>query len=201
MRTRVLAGCFAAAVLGWAGPASGQVIISGGVKAGVNIATLSGEAGEGVSKSNRVGGVVGGFVSFLLSESLAFEPEILYSMEGVNLTVTDEAGTFVAPLTIDMVRIPILLRFGPVGTTGGFFTAGPSFGVITRANIKFREGEQDLKDGLKKADAALVVGGGFTTARFIIEGRYTIGITDLNRQQVGEVNSSRVLSFLVGARF
>jgi hypothetical protein len=202
MRARVVAGCVFGLALAWTGPAYAQITMGYGVIAGVNVSTLSGNAGEGVSKNMRTGGTFGGFVSFLLSESLSFEPQILYSMEGVNLSATNEEGTVEPELKIDMVRIPVLLRFGPVGTTGGYFIAGPSIGILTRAKFSVPgEPDQDLKDGLKKADAALLVGGGFTTARFLIEARYTIGITDLNRVQGGEVNSSRVLSILVGGRF
>lgn len=51
-------------------------------------------------------------------------------------------------------------------------------------------------------DTGLAVGVGFTLSRLLLEGRYTIGLTDLNKTtESGTTNKNRVLSVLVGLQF
>lgn len=51
-----------------------------GVKAGVNFAGLGGDDFDGTD--GRTSMVFGGFAKFQVSEKFAFQPELLYSMQG-----------------------------------------------------------------------------------------------------------------------
>jgi outer membrane scaffolding protein for murein synthesis (MipA/OmpV family) len=66
--------------------------VQGGIKAGVNFAnvpTLAEESDtEGVDSRYRKGIVVGGFATVLLTDWLAFQPEVLYTQKGVEFKET-----------------------------------------------------------------------------------------------------------------
>ena len=60
----------------------------------------------------------------------------------------------------------------------------------------------DIKSQLNNTDMGLVVGAGVSLSRFLAEGRYTYGLTDLNKvKDPSGANHNRVLSVLVGLVF
>src|SRR5687768_3608539 len=127
--------------------------IGGGVKLGANFATVNGDViGE---KSPRVGLVFGAFLT-VPKAPIAFQPEVLYSMQGVKFE-EDDGTEFTA--AIDEVQIPLLLRIG-ASSGGGYLLFGPSIGFVTSAKIKVsdEEDEEDFKDELKSTDIGIVVG-------------------------------------------
>jgi hypothetical protein len=196
MTKRFVVPALAALILTSAAVAQAQV--GGGIKAGVNFATLSGITD--VDTEQRVGLVAGGFMTVGIVPSLAFEPEVLFSMQGSKLHVSKSGVSTDAKANIDYVQIPLLLRIGNSGksTASLYAVVGPSIGFLMGAKI---DGE-DFSDELKKADVGLVVGAGVTLTRFLIEGRYTVGLTDLNKPGLStEANKNRVLSLLVGLHF
>ncbi len=128
---------------------------------------------------------------------LAFQPEVLYSMQGVKATAGD--GTKLT-LEIDEIQIPLLLRLGRNGTVAVHFLVGPSIGIITKAKAKAHNFESDFKGELKSTDIGLLIGTGVTVNRFLMEARYTVGMTNLNDDDSDD-NKSRVFSVLVGVGF
>ena len=161
-------------VMGLAATASAQTKIGGGVKAGVNFATVSGDidvGGGSVDKSMRVGGAFGGFVSVPLKGGCSFDPEVLYSMEGVKFSATIDGTNFDAKAKVDVVEIPLLVRIASAGASAkkaaGYFLVGPEVGIIARAKQDVNGTESDFKDELKKADFSIVVGGGVTVSHFL----------------------------------
>jgi len=190
VKTFLVAGFVVLAVLASTGTGWAQGI-GGGVKVGVNFATVSGDIEA--DKSARTGLVAGAFLTVPVAPAVAFQPEVLYSMQGVK--GKDGSDEFTAK--IDEVQIPLLLRFG---SNAGHLLVGPSIGFITRAKIKFGSQEEDFKDDLKSTDIGIVVGAGVTVNRFLIEGRYTAGMTNLN-DGGSDDNKSRVFSVLVGVGF
>ncbi len=191
MKTFLVAGFVVMAGLVTTGTAWAQGI-GGGVKVGVNFATVSGDID--VDKSARTGMVFGAFLTVPKGALVAFQPELLYSMQGVK----GKEGTDEATFKIDEVQIPLLLR---LGGKSGHFLVGPSIGFVTRAKMEFGNEEDDFKDELKSTDVGIVVGAGVSVNRFLIEGRYTAGMTNLNKDDNGGDNKSRVFSVLVGVGF
>jgi hypothetical protein len=185
--------------IGCASRASAQTTFEGGVKAGVNVARVSGSVESDAKKGARIGGVFGGFVTMVLSDATSIQPEVLYSMEGVKVT----AGSLVSNAKIDMLRIALLLRLGKrPAAGGGYVIFGPAVGIVMRARESFTgEADNDFKDQLKTSDAAIVVGAGYTMGRFVGEGRYMGGLTDLNNVSVGKAQTTQVVSILGGVRF
>ena len=178
-------------VFALAGTASAQGI-DGGAKVGVNFSSVSGDIEA--DKNLRSALVIGGFVTVPMVPALAFQPEVLYSMQGVKAEEFGEEAT----IEIDEVQIPLLLR---IGGDAGHVLVGPSIGFITRAKLKADNFEQDFKDDLKSTDIGIVFGAGFGISHLLVEARYTHGMTNLNDDDSSDDNKSRVFSVLVGVRF
>jgi Outer membrane protein beta-barrel domain len=189
MRKQLMVGSILIAVLTCSTVAWAQV--GGGIKVGVNLATLSGF--NDASTSQRVGIVAGGFLTFGLAPMLKFQPEVLFSMQGSKLHFGTSAVSSDVTAKIDYVQVPLLLRIGNSGKSAAsaYAIVGPTFGVLAR--------HQGVTDELKTTDVGVVGGAGVTVSRLLLEGRYTYGLTDLNKGGTGYKN--RVLSVLVGLVF
>src|SRR5262245_60099588 len=130
MNKRILCVVLVVIAMAWARPASAQ--IGGGVKVGVNWATVSGRLdvdGGNTDKNLRTGLLAGGFLTFNFIPLVSFEPEVLYSQQGVKL----KQGSQEATAELDYVQIPLLLRIGGSGKghAGLYALVGPSFGFTT----------------------------------------------------------------------
>lgn len=199
MNTRIvlLSGIVIAALLA-ATPASAQV--GGGIKAGINLASVQGFNDATTSTSQRTGLVAGGFMTFGLTPMIAFEPEILFSMQGSRLHITSSSVSSDATAKIDYVQVPLLLRVGNNASDHAslYAVAGPTLGVLVRAN----QNGVDIKNDLKKMDVGVVAGVGVTLTRVLFEARYTFDLVDLNKVQAPSgPHKNRVTSFLIGLVF
>src|SRR5580765_8283844 len=113
MNTRLLISGLVMSALTYSTAASAQV--GGGIKIGVNLATLSDF--NNVSTSGRVGIVAGGFMTVGLAPMLAFEPEVLFSMQGSKLHFGTSGSIVSSDVTakLDYIQVPLLLRVGNSG--------------------------------------------------------------------------------------
>lgn len=206
MRAVVRASLVSILALAVSGTAFAQSAIGGGVKAGVTVSTVSGDLGTDVTKAVRTAGAFGGFVSIRISDQVSFDPEVLYSMEGVKGKYTVDSTILESTAKVDIVQIPFLLRIGSNAGTGtsGYVIAGPAIGILARARQTDPTGgpDMDLKDQLKSTEFSVVVGGGVTVSHFLVEARYSAGLTDVNKSGVSDTtNKMQVFSILFGARF
>jgi Outer membrane protein beta-barrel domain len=210
MNRRFLCVALVILAMAYAKPASAQHV-GGGFKIGVNWSTLSGavDVDEGVraDKDLRTGLLVGGFVTFNLFPGLSLQPEVLYSQQGVKLTQGGQEAT----AELDYVQVPVLLRIGGSGkgAAGLYGIVGPSFGFATSTKItQSGQPDLDIDDQIKSNETGIVFGVGITLSRFLIEGRYTEGLTDINEESVGFINNNlinknrnRVFAAVVGLHF
>jgi Outer membrane protein beta-barrel domain len=198
MRRLIFGGAFVMAVAACSTPAWAQV--GGGIKAGVNLASLSGFNDGGNSSSERTGLVAGGFLTVGLAPMMAIQPEVLFSMQGSKLHFSESGIATDATTKLDYVQIPVLLRIGNSGrdTASIYGLFGPTFGLLMRAD---QEGV-DVKDELKNTDMGLAVGAGMSLSRLFAEARYTYGLTDLNKvEEPSGANRNRVISIFIGLAF
>jgi hypothetical protein len=174
--------------------------VGGGIKVGVNLATLSGFNDPDVSPTQRTGLVAGGFLTVGLAPMIAFQPEVLFSMQGSKLHFDTSGVSTDARAKLDYIQVPVLLRLGNSSKAGAsvYGVVGPTFGVLARATLDGK----DIKSELKSTDVGLVVGAGVSLSRFLVEGRYTYGLTDLNKVKEPSGSSrNRVISVLLGLVF
>ena len=185
----------------WAQP------VSAGIKVGVTAATMPGATdafGAPVDEESRWGGTGGVFVTIPLNDLVAFQPEVLYVMKGATL-VGPAGSPYTLALDVSALEIPLLFRFGR-STRRLYFLAGPSLGF--RLAFEGRETvfgiteTRDLSDETKAVDVGVAIGAGATFGRFLVEGRWTEGLRDVDSEnQFATGVRHRVLGVLAGFRF
>lgn len=131
-----------------------------GVEGGINLANLTGPNVNDVIAS-RLGFVGGAFLRLPLGSSLAIQPEILYAQKG---------GKFNGnAYQLDYVEIPILLDVTLIGPLG--ILLGPSF----NANVA-----NNGVANISQTDVGVILGAQLYFSRFLISGRYEVGLTDVS---------------------
>jgi hypothetical protein len=176
-----------------------------GVKGGVTLGDLqaSGDADAG-SFDFRVGFAVGGFVTLRLGERLEFQPEALYVQKGAKSDALGGTSTE----KLDYIDVPLLVGYRIKGSRERNITVfgGPSVGVRLRARSNASLGggsfEEDVSDQVKSTDIAAVAGLAYHRGRLVIDGRYSWGFTDIDKETGDGVEiRNRVIAFLAGWSF
>jgi hypothetical protein len=188
----------------WATSLFGQGLEKG-VRGGVSFATAN-TSGDGDSTTLdwQLRGVFGGFVTWRATSWIDLQPEMLYVMKGG----TREEFGISSKLLLDYLEVPILARFsrGSRGTRSWYVVAGPSFGYALRARTRADFGnateEIDIIDDVERFELALIGGGGLEFNRFLIDARYTLGLSDIDK--LGAENTkmmNRAVSVTAGFKF
>jgi hypothetical protein len=176
-----------------------------GVKAGMNFSNLNFDGdGASLNLDQRKGFVGGLFVVWPATGRVALQTEALYSQKGAQMEEGDASGK----IKLDYIDVPVLGRFSsPVsGGTSFHVFAGPSFGfrVSAKAESSFGDEEEseDIDDDVERFDLGLVAGAGLEFGRFVIDGRYTWGLSNINKDEADDVKiKNRVFAVMAGIRF
>lgn len=175
-----------------------------GVKGGVNIATVKFGSEDSPSPDVRFGAVAGLFVTLPVTSWIELQPEVLYAMKGARLDVDGVKSTF----ALDYVEVPVLARVtrGRAGGLRYYVAGGPSFGIRLRARSRVDFGSStediDIADSIERTDLGIAVGGGVERGPLVIDGRYTYGLKDVDKDKTDAVKlTNRVVSITVGFRF
>src|SRR5262245_1169347 len=166
-------------------PAAVHAQVSGGVRAGANLADLVFEPTPPVDSKNLTGLVAGGFVTVPITPVFAFQPEALYGKQGTKFS---EQGQTLK-LEIDYVQVPLLARFAAGAHSPIAIVAGPSFGFRTRARTKGSDGlsdvDEDFTDDVNAFDPGLVAGVEIDAGHAVFDARYTWGLTNIVKPSPG----------------
>ena len=175
--------------------------ISFGVKGGVNVAStdVSGSSGD-ESYDPRFGIVAGGFVTMPVASWLDVQVEGLYSEKGSRVSVVG----IDTKLVLDYVEVPILgrVRLGRLF----YAAAGPAMGLRVGAKTRFGFGgtteEIDVSDEVERFDLGIAMGGGVRLGPIELDGRYTLGLTDIDKDKTDDTRiKNRAISVTAGFRF
>jgi len=181
-------------------PALATAQVNGGIKAGINLANVKGFNDSTAASSQRTGLIFGGFMTFGLSPMIAFQPELLFSMQGTKLHFSDRGVETDATRTLDYLQVPLLLRIGNNSSDHAsvYAIAGPTVGILIRAT----DNGTNVKSSFKRSDVGVVAGVGVTLTRVLLEARYTFDLVDFNKVATPSgSHKNRVVSFLVGVTF
>ena len=175
-----------------------------GVKGGVNFATLSAETDPGPDFGYRIGLIAGGFFTWPMGSHLDVQPEGLFSQQGATV---EGSGVDHITIKLDSIVVPVLVRYKlrPTGQ-GLILFGGPSVGFNVKAKASASIGDQeitdDFSDEVESVDYALVFGAGWESGRFLIDGRYTWGLSVLsNDPDDADQTRHRVVAVMAGFRF
>jgi hypothetical protein len=180
-----------------------------GVKAGVNISNGAGDVEDADSK---IGLHIGGFAEFMFSEKFAFQPELLYSMQGYKY---EESATFFGEtvsveekIKLDYINVPLIFKY--YVTEGLAIEAGPQIGFLMSANYEYEASgggeseseDEDIKDAYKSIDYGLNVGVSYTLDMGVMFGaRYYYGLADIDDTSDDFDEKNSVIQVSVGYKF
>ena len=175
-----------------------------GAKGGVNVASqqVTGDT-DGPSLDSRIGVVAGGFVTLPLASWLDLQAEGLYSQKGARLKFMGIEST----LALDYLDVPVLARIRLGGGHSRYYAVGgATMSVLlrARARTKFSGSTEDVDvaDQVERFDFGVTAGGGVEIGRLIIDGRYTFGLTDIDKDTTDASHTkNRALSVTAGVRF
>ncbi len=187
-----------------------------GVKAGLNMATISGDDVEDASYSF---GVAGGLVmGYKLSDMFTLMPEALFMWKGAKETWEDVDAEFTWKFYYVDINVLAKVTVPTEGAIDPYFVAGPYIGIKASHGWSSDPEPEDpddeawiddmLEEYLKGIDYGLVFGAGvdyvLDSGHMVsIEGRYGLGLVtifdDMEDEEVDVKNSS--ITFLVGYSF
>ena len=169
-----------------------------GVRAGVNVNSLSTDGTEFGTESNT-GLVAGVFGTAPFGGAFSMQTEVLFSIKGAKVTGDGEEGT----LRLTYMEVPILANIrvssGPVPVS---LLLGPSFGFRLKAELETAVETLDLKAETRKADIGLVTGVALDLGRhLLVDGRATWGLQNVNLGGDPGSVKNRTISLTLGWRF
>lgn len=159
-----------------------------GLKAGFVLADVS---IEDLDTSSRTGYGFGPFLQVMVGPSFSIQPELLYLAKGFEASDDEEGGDFIVKTRY--LQLPILIQYhiptaGPVSPR---LFVGPSIAFETGCDVEAIFGSVSAEDdcetadiNTKSADFGVVLGGGVDIPAggvvVTIDGRYDLGVTDIN---------------------
>ena len=197
----------AAMLVMFAATASAQEL-SGGVKGGMNLASISNmdqEFGRDTDIKMLPGFYVGAFVEYKLNDRFGISPEFVYSMQGVKAEASgrDEWDgvdyKYEGKMSLNYLNIPVLAKIYVAESFS--IDVGPQFGFLLSAKEKDKatyagqthEADEDIKKFCNTFDMALGIGATYNIGKFMIQGRYNIGITDVAKFEDEKPSSHKAL--------
>ncbi|RAV98126.1 porin family protein [Pseudochryseolinea flava] len=176
--------------------------LSGGLKAGLNLANFGGDDVE--DAEIRPSFHVGGYLNLAFSDALSLQPELLFNSVGTKGSYEDEIlGVPVEveeTVKLSYISIPINLvySFGPVN-----IHAGPQFGFLLSAKSEYEingsSDEEDVKEAYKGMDIGVGVGLGAHFGKLNATARYNLGLSSIADDDDADVKSN-VIQISLGYR-
>ncbi len=162
-----------------------------GLKAGINVSTLSGDV---QNAHPRIGFQGGGLVEFRISPKFAIQPEVLVSLQGARDDYDENFNGFdkhySSKINLGYINVPIMFKFYPIENLS--IEAGPQIGVLIAAKqdddvrttgngLTTNESRvTDIKDVINTVDFGANIGASYYfTDNFFASLRYTIGLTSI----------------------
>lgn len=163
-----------------------------GLEAGANFSNFIGSAVSQIgtnANNSKLGFVGGGYLCLNFGNSFGIRPEVLYEQKGAAISGTSTTTE------LDYIEIPVLLKFG-LGTPGfnPSILLGPSFAWNTVA----KDASGNSISNLNSSDIGLVGGVEIDISKFLISGRYELGLDNV---QSNTNIQNGTLTFLVGYNF
>lgn len=144
--------------------------VSLGLKAGATLTSFVG-ADTGNNFDYRFGFLAGGFANIGFARLFAFQPEIIYSQKGANLSGSSDIG-----VRLHYIDVPLAFH---VNTDGFFFEAGPQVGFLVSARAQHGSASSDATSAYKSVDFGYLAGLGYQLKHGLGIGlRYNGGFTN-----------------------
>jgi hypothetical protein len=141
-----------------------------GIKGGLNFYTIYNE--NNASFNSKTGFHAGLLWHMHVSQNFAFQPEIVYSLQGAKTGGGEK-------LHLGYANVPFLIQL--MFNNGFRLEAGPQLGFLVHANSELGGTSEDVKNNFKTIDAALAAGFGFIGSSGLgFDVRYNYGLSKIN---------------------
>ncbi len=186
-----------------------------GIKAGLNLATLTFDESE-LDSSSKAGFTAGAMVEIPMTKKFSLQPEIMYSQQGTKTSFSDSDVTnsnYESTIKLNYLNIPVMLKYYVI--EGLSVQAGPQIGILLKANNKYKDNflgydnqeSFDLKEYSSGIDTSVNVGLGYQFKdKFYTDLRYNISYSNVFKD--GDTNhfidndmKNRVLQITIGYFF
>jgi len=150
--------------------------ISFGAKAGLNLASVTGDGADEVD--GRTAFHVGGVVNIEFSELFALQGEIVYSAQGFTQNISfDDVENIEATVKLDYINVPVLADITII--EGLSLQGGPQFGINITSELEV-DGETEELDGVESLDVAAAIGAQLELPiGLFFQARYVTGLTEI----------------------
>lgn len=187
-----------------------------GIKGGLNFSQFFVDQPTVDDENIKVGLHFGIFTKIPLSNSIAFQPELLYTNVGSKISYGSSAGNLLnvsegeVRYNLNYIQLPLAFVFniGPLN-----LHAGPYFSYLASANVKNLR-TSDLttinsielnKDNFNSLDYGLLAGLGFDFGNLTIGARYNYGLREVAKEGIARdlTNNSKnsVAQLYIGIGF
>ncbi|MFZ2907228.1 MAG: acyloxyacyl hydrolase [Cyclobacteriaceae bacterium] len=136
--------------------------LSGGLKAGVNLASLKSEAGGQDESENGTSFHIGAYANFGLSDALSLQPELLYN----SIDIDGDK--------LNYISVPVMFLYG-FSDNKFNVQAGPEIGLLMGTDPE----ELKSQDFVTGTNFTLNVGAGANFGKFNVTARYGIGLSNI----------------------
>lgn len=146
-----------------------------GVKAGVNITTITGDGANIFSSS--VAAHAGVQANFALDKQFSLQPELMLSIEGAKFSTNGVTGR----MSGTFINVPLLAQYN--AGQGFILQTGPQLGLLMSANQKVtNQASENIKDQLKSTNFSWAFGTGYIpkASKVGFNIRYNLGISNIN---------------------
>jgi hypothetical protein len=155
-----------------------------GAKAGLNLATVTGEDVDEEAKI-KPGLTIGGFATYPLGNKLTIRPEVLFTQKGYRYKESDEGYDFKGKVKMNWLDIPILAVYqvaeGIKAFVGPYFDLYLGGEYVTKIEGGGESMEFDEKiegEDVNSLGMGLIFGGAYGVCNNVeVEGRIELGLT------------------------
>lgn len=170
-----------------------QAQVNLGVKGGTTISKIDGKS---FKDEFRYGYHLGGFVELGFGGKLSLQPEILFNQFQTRADTAFRAVyQNVSLVKLNYLSVPVVLNY-KLGNAISL-QAGPQFGVLmNKDNNVFEDGKQAFQNG----DFSLLGGVQLNVSKFLVSGRYVVGLKNLNDIDNRDQWKSQAIQLSVGLR-
>jgi len=162
-----------------------------GIKAGPNFSDMD---GKDYDSKTRTGFHFGAVVEIKASPNFSIQPELLYSMQGSKVKVSNLKDE---NINYDYVTVPVVLKYYILSDLLSL-EAGPQFAFLVNDNAnKFNLGDSNT------FDFSVLGGLGIDITKHIFgQARYVVGLTDASKDAIVNKDiKNKVIQLSVGYKF
>lgn len=167
-----------------------------GIDPGIALAKGSVKPSTGIDQRVILGFDGGALVQFLVTPKFTIQPEVNFSMQGVEINNNISEYS----IKLHYITIPVLAKMN--GNRVSVF-AGPQLGILSSAHKDVSGGsETDIKNQFKSSDFYLVFGADYKFGRHVFFGaRYNLGLGQIAGSGAGYELHNRYGSLRIGYIF